>query len=287
MPIFRLLAVITTIIIAATSSAQPVTAFTYQGRLTSLGAEFDGAIDLMVTPYAQADGGSPTAPPVTLLDVPVSDGLFTAEIDFGALYGPAPAYLEIMVKDASNDGPFSLVSPRQPVTPTPKAVHALRASEVVYDAPETRTLIIPANAFFPGNELSGDWQANQVTGTFRVGGGTSFVSGDAYAHVPLPDGAVVTGIELAFFSNATSSGQVDARASLIDFDAGTFVDTAATRNFVGGAREIWDTGIVPNAGQPIDAETHSLVLKVSTNLWGPIYIRLSGARVTYTVTQPD
>jgi hypothetical protein len=75
------------------------TAFTYQGRLNERGTLADGTYDLRFTIYGKATGGTSSLDPVTIRDLAISNGLFTVELDFGAL-GSTPRWLEIEVRPA-------------------------------------------------------------------------------------------------------------------------------------------------------------------------------------------
>ncbi|NUQ48152.1 MAG: hypothetical protein HUU22_19230, partial [Phycisphaerae bacterium] len=61
------------------------TAFTYQGQLKNSGSPANGTYDLEFSLYDGADGAAVlVAGPICVDDVQVVDGLFTAELDFGA-----------------------------------------------------------------------------------------------------------------------------------------------------------------------------------------------------------
>jgi len=74
-------------LLCLTGSASALsTGFTYQGRLTDGGTPADGAYDFQFNLYAAAVGGAALTSPVTLEDVTVTDGLFTVQLDFGAVF---------------------------------------------------------------------------------------------------------------------------------------------------------------------------------------------------------
>lgn len=104
------------------------TAFTYQGRLTDGGSPADGAYDLSFALYDASSGGSQVGSTLTENDVPVTDGLFTVQLDFGsgAFTGEA-RFLEIGVRPGASGGAFTTLSPRQPLTAAPYALHAMNA----------------------------------------------------------------------------------------------------------------------------------------------------------------
>jgi hypothetical protein len=115
---------------SATVAITQGTAFTYQGQLTDGGQPANGIYDLRFAIYANASGGSPVAGPITNSLVGVTNGLFTVALDFGAgVFTGAERWLEIAVR-ATGAGAFTNLSPRQPITPTPYALHAGSAASL-------------------------------------------------------------------------------------------------------------------------------------------------------------
>ena len=111
---------------AMTLRAQ-TTAFTYQGRLNQNSAPATGLFDLRFTLFGEATNGSPVSSRITHSAVGVTNGLFTVPLDFSAdPFTGANRWLDIEVRTASG-GTFTLLTPRQPLTPTPYAVTALTA----------------------------------------------------------------------------------------------------------------------------------------------------------------
>lgn len=121
------------LLLPATAFAQLVgTAFTYQGALEVSSAPANGSYDLRFDVYDTA--GGPTAiagsTPILINDLAISGGVFTVPLDFGnAVFIGGPVFLEIGVRAAAAGGPadftgFTSLSPRQPVTPAPYALHA-------------------------------------------------------------------------------------------------------------------------------------------------------------------
>lgn len=122
------------------------TAFTYQGRLDDSGQPANGLYDFRAQVYNRATPGEPgdalVSSTLTFTTVPVTNGLFSLTLDFGA--GPfngEARWLLLAVRTNGAPG-YQTLLPRQPVTPTPYAIRA-------------------AN-------LSGAIPANQVTGTLAT-----------------------------------------------------------------------------------------------------------------------
>jgi hypothetical protein len=100
------------------------TAFTYQGQLQNNGALANGNFDLKFTLFKTNITGAAVAGPVTNSDVGISNGLFTVTIDFGgAVWNGETNWLEIAV-ETNGGSPFTKLSPRQQVTPSPYAITA-------------------------------------------------------------------------------------------------------------------------------------------------------------------
>ena len=111
--------------------AAPVgTAFTYQGRLTEAGGPANGTYDFQLILYDAPAGGSQVGPIVIGDDVVVTSGLFTVSLDFGAVFTGSQRWLEMGVRPGATTGAFSILSPRQELTPTPHALYAADATTV-------------------------------------------------------------------------------------------------------------------------------------------------------------
>ena len=115
-------------------SAAPLgTAFTYQGRLTDGGQPANGTYDLKFILYDDTSAGSAVAGPITNSPVAVTNGLFTVALDFGeGVFTGDARWLEIAVRTGTND--FTVLSPRQELTPTPYALYAPSAGAAGYSS---------------------------------------------------------------------------------------------------------------------------------------------------------
>jgi trimeric autotransporter adhesin len=154
--------------ICLTSFAQG-TAFTYQGRLQNNGTPASGAYSLTFTLFTSSTGGSAVAGPVTNSTVVVTNGLFTAPIDFGAgVWNGATNWLEIGV-ETNGGGAFTTLSPRQRVTPTPYAITAENLDGTVGSGGLSGTY---------GNQVTLNNIANQFSGSF-TGNGTGLMNVNA------------------------------------------------------------------------------------------------------------
>ena len=142
----------------ATAANAQSTAFTYQGRLSDQGAPANGAYDFQFSLYDAPTNGNHLGSTLTGTGVGVTNGLFTEMLDFGSsIFTGADRWLQIGVQ--TNGGTnFSLLSPRQPLTPAPYAIYAATAGKVPAGAISTAQIAV--NAVGPAN-----LQSNAVTAT--------------------------------------------------------------------------------------------------------------------------
>jgi trimeric autotransporter adhesin len=106
----------------ATAFAQG-TAFTYQGRLNDGANPAGGIYDLRFAIYDSLSAGTQQGSLLTNSATAVSNGLFTATLDFGNQFPDANRWLEIGVR-TNGGGSFFTLSPRQALTPAPYAITA-------------------------------------------------------------------------------------------------------------------------------------------------------------------
>ena len=136
----------------STSFAQG-TAFTYQGRLNTNGAPYSGSAEFQFTLWDDASTGNAVATnnPSSVIAT-VDNGLFTVTLDFGiSPFDGQPRFLQTDVRTAI--GPFTTLTPRQPLTATP---YALRALNLMTNG-------LPAGTY--GNAVTFDNAGNSFAGT--------------------------------------------------------------------------------------------------------------------------
>lgn len=111
----------------AQNAAAQTSAFTYQGHLTDQGAPANGLYDFQFTLY---DASAPIAGAVLNTSVGVTNGLFTAQLDFGSgVFDGNARSLEIAVR-TNGAATFTTLAGRQPITSTPYAIQSLSANSV-------------------------------------------------------------------------------------------------------------------------------------------------------------
>ncbi len=111
---------------AVTIKAQ-TTEFTYQGKLSDGGNPADGIYAFQFLLFDALAGGTQQGPTVQRLNVAVTSGIFTVQLDFGNQFNGANRFLDISVKGAAG-APFTPLSPRQQVTSNPYAIKSLNSS---------------------------------------------------------------------------------------------------------------------------------------------------------------
>ena len=130
-------------------------AFTYQGKLQDGGAAADGVFDFEFRLWDHSSAGLQIGSAAGVDDVTVVDGVFTVSLEFGdpAAFDGSDSWLEILVK-ADAEASFTVLSPRQPVTPSPYAIHAFSAASVS-DGSLPSTYADPVSFSNPSNQFSG------------------------------------------------------------------------------------------------------------------------------------
>ena len=99
------------------------TAFTYQGQLKREGALVTGSCDFQFSLWDAATGGTQIGTTQAKSNVPVSNGLFTVELDFGSgVFTGDARWLAIAVRCPAGGGSYTALSPRQALTATPYAL---------------------------------------------------------------------------------------------------------------------------------------------------------------------
>ncbi len=125
--------------IVCISYATPMgTEFTYQGRLIDANSAADGLYDFQFKLFDDPCTGSQVGDDVNKPDVDVIDGYFTVELDFNnpcAFNGDA-RWLEIGIRPGDFNDPceYTILEPRQEVTPTPYAIYAETAGSAAADS---------------------------------------------------------------------------------------------------------------------------------------------------------
>jgi hypothetical protein len=248
-------------------------AFTYQGQLKEGGMPADGAYDFRFTLYD--DLGAVVSGPIPVEDHPVTNGLFSVILDFGASPFTGDArFLEIAVRPGDSGDVFTVLSPRQELTPTPYAATALETVGVdghSLDASDGE----PADAVF----VASNGRVHMSHGGLEVydeaGHGISFTShriafDEFPSEDPIYDYSNTTDTH-RFWTNGTRRMIVDSSGNV-----GIGTDSPAHQLHVAGDagfnQDAWFYSEVPfeiahytNTGMLIDPGSLSLHLEVDNN----------------------
>ena len=118
---------------AVLTEADPLgTAFTYQGKLASGGQAASGIFDFRFSIFELESGGSALSAPVEISGLTVSNGLFTASLDFGpGIFNGDARWLELGVRTHGSPDAYHTLPLRQLLTPAPQALWAQNAGTAV------------------------------------------------------------------------------------------------------------------------------------------------------------
>ena len=166
------------------------TAFTYQGRLNNGANPATGLYDLRFTIYDDATVGN-AGGALTNAATPVTNGLFTVMLDFGAgVFTGADRWLEIGVRtNGATD--FAMLVPRQPITAMPYAIQALNAASA--------TTAASANSVSAAN-ITGPILLPQLPGVLVTNGASGVVLTGSFSG----NGSGLTNVNLAGFAGAVN-----------------------------------------------------------------------------------
>lgn len=174
-------------VVAGTAHAQSIpSAFTYQGELSNGSSVASGAHDLRFRLFDAAGGGNQIGATLCADNVTVVNGRFSVLLDFGAsAFTNRPLFLEIEVRtdaglDCSNSAGFTVLGPRQPLTPTPYA--RISADSVLFNG-QPPSFYFNASNFASGTlsdaRLSSNVPRFNTSGTFS--GNLSFTGSTQFA----------------------------------------------------------------------------------------------------------
>ena len=212
---FNSIAIAALLFWAAAAHAQ-TTAFTYQGQLNSSNAPVTGVYDFRFQIYNA--GSVVVAGPLTNAPVGVTNGLFTATLNFGAsVFDGSTRSLEIGVRGYGDTNAYAVLSPRQTLTSVPYAIKSLNASNAVrLTAPLQATnlagtipnsLLSPNVAVLTNNVIF----AGSVTATNFTGNGYGLSNVPATSLTgTLPDAQLSANVALQSNPNLNFAGAVSA-----------------------------------------------------------------------------
>ena len=154
-----------TALTAATAFAQ-TTAFNFQGRLNDGANPANGNVEMQFKLYDSLTGGTQIGATVLRPVVVVINGIFAAQLDFGAsAFDGSARFVEIGVRPAGNTNALNILSPRQAILSTPYAIQAKNAAQLGgIDASQYVTTTTVGNSFIKN-------ATTQQAGNFNISGG--------------------------------------------------------------------------------------------------------------------
>ena len=213
------------------------TAFTYQGRLNTSGSAANGNYDFRFKLYTDPFGNNQVGATQLTNAIPVTAGLFTTTIDFGAgIFSGGNYWLEVDVRSNGADS-YTVLSPFQAVTPTPYAVMANTASNLLGALPVAQLGGGTANISISGNATTAT-TANNFSGSLS-GDVTGTQGATVVANVGGQSAANVAGGASA--ANAATSAST--ANTIVKCDAlGNFSASTVTANLSGNATSATTAG---------------------------------------------
>jgi len=164
-------------IVLSIEPAETGTGFTYQGRLLEDNQAATGPYDMVFTLFDAPGEGGIIGAPVMLNNVDVVDGYFVSVLDFGSTaYGADARWLQTSVRPSGSTEDYTLLWPRQRITPAPQATYAsgvdwanvagIPADLANYTAPDVAAGFVP---YYDGTRLVSS-SLSQSGGNIRLSG---------------------------------------------------------------------------------------------------------------------
>lgn len=212
-------------LLAVSAFAAPLnSSFTYQGFLLSSSMPANGAFDFEFRLYDASTGGVQIGTLNTLGDLPVTDGRFTADLDFGAAaFAGEIRWLEIRVRPGASTGSYTSLAPRQELKAAPYSLFslstgALQGNAVSSTAPTSgQVLKWNGTAWAPAADAVGVPGAPSITSSTDVTGGL-LVVGDrldlAGSGLGSIDAAFVGDIRAPILSQSASTVRIQIPAGV-------------------------------------------------------------------------
>ena len=212
----RILLFLTIALLTVTNSLYAQgTAFTYQGHLNDGVNPANGSYDLTFALFNVVSGAGQVGNTFTNPATAVSNGQFTVTLDFGpGIFTGPDRWLEIGVRTNGN-GAFTLLAPRQPITPVPYAIMANNASNLLG--------VLPAAQLGAG------------TAAINISGAAASFTGSLAGNVTGTQSATVVNTVGGVTAANVASGANAANAATSANTANTIVKRDVSGNFSAGS----------------------------------------------------
>ena len=253
----------------------------YQGQLYSSNSPANGIYDMRFEVFDAVTNGNAISGSLTNFSVPASNGLFDVTLDFGAgIFTGPDRWLDIAVR-ATGETNFTELLPRQQVTPTPYAIFANSASNLVGTLPAAQLSgTLPSSAFAGyTNSVTLTNSANNFAGMFNGFFGGAFNG----------NGGGLTNVGVTNLTGVLADSQLPTNTVFVNSNqtfSGANNFTNFGNSFVGSFFGNGLVGWIPTNGTAIQAQidhgyllTNSQVVTVMlpTNANAGDIVRISGA----------
>lgn len=177
------------------------TAFTYQGMVTSAGVPLNAPADLTFKLFDTSSLGLQVGPTVTRSGVPLSGGLFSTSVDFGAsAFEGHERWLEVTANG-------QVLAPRQAVTPAPYALYSLSAASAgTAGSASTAGYATSAGNGGSGGVSVNNWIVTSMPSVTYNSGTFSALSGSVVTVSNLPAGTAVLTWSMSGYTGSAGSG---------------------------------------------------------------------------------
>ncbi|MFT3744545.1 MAG: hypothetical protein QM785_09625 [Pyrinomonadaceae bacterium] len=194
------------VLFAFAAAHAQTTALKYQGKLNDSGSAANGNYLMQFKLYDSPSGGSQIGTTLSDVSVNVVDGIFAAQLDFGAaVFGGPNRYIEISVRRTAGES-YTTLSPREQITSSPFSVRTLSASQADFATTAgTANTANSANTANTATNFTGNL-AGDVTGT-QSSTTVARLQGRSLANTAPADGQVLK------YNAATSQWRPDTDAT--------------------------------------------------------------------------
>jgi hypothetical protein len=166
-----ILCALAVIALCAAQTFAQTTVIAYQGKLDFGGVPANGNYDFQFRLFDDVSGGAQQGSQEEQLNVTVTNGTYTVNLDFGAtpfISSSGDRFLEVSFR-ATGSSTYSTLTPRQLVTTTPYSIHSLVAN-TAHGLDATCTSCVTSSQIqnVQGSQVTGNLAGSQISGTIPV-----------------------------------------------------------------------------------------------------------------------
>jgi hypothetical protein len=230
MKLHTVLILLVLLLVGAGSAFAQTSEFNYQGRLNDAGAAANGTYQIQFKLFDAAEGGNQIGKTIDAGQVLVTDGAYSAVLDFGAeAFGGGDRYLEVSVRKTESDAYAPMT--RQKINSTPYSIRANTATTAENVGGQTSTDI--SNTVQTVNGATSSNVADTLVKRDKTGnvavGGIVFPDGSVLKSAGYTGGKIVNPETTA---NIAGTGTINKISKWIDA-SGTLGDSTITETSQG------------------------------------------------------